>query len=479
MCKGDAAVKKQFTRVRSLCSAALRLLATTFLVLTTESALAENLAQSGDRRWVVVASREDLVEAVRLGNTFINFSPRVVRSKTGWLAVVLGPYSVSSVDDFRNRHGISNLPSDALLARGTDFTETVWSPNHRWIVAASRQNLDEAINVAKSLSELRPRVVRSENGWYAVVLGPFITSSIDQFRASNAAQGLPSDAMLARGSNFLQTAWLPEGVSLGKAEPTVVSQNQTAKTEIEVNYLSHLNSLGLSFSEYVAKIRSQYDPRKWRYIPPVNSEEVKVLFELWSNSTAIGSAERGRHGLTFDQYLQVQRRRLSAEEFSSLFKEVEAAKKYWGAPYTREEIEAYRYMDEYFKNPEKFRKANEIATRKSMEYLANIADRQIREAQREKFNAQSPVAQPASSGGLGLDLSDILNIAGAIAGGLSAGGGSLGPIGGISGGACARPNCPTGYLSFMPGYGKCPICAPYGQGAGQVPRRGRESDISR
>ena len=63
------------------------------VVMAAGTATAENLALSGTDRWVAIASRQDLNEAISVAKTYAAQNSRVVRSQNGWFAVVLGPYA--------------------------------------------------------------------------------------------------------------------------------------------------------------------------------------------------------------------------------------------------------------------------------------------------------------------------------------------------------------------------------------------------
>lgn len=92
------------------------------------------------------------------------------------------------------------------------------SGNDRWVAIASRQNLDEAIGIAKTYSAQQSRVVKSQNGWFAILLGPYATDDIASFRQSYSGPLLPPDAALTRGVGYLQTVWPPSAFAV----PSVV-----------------------------------------------------------------------------------------------------------------------------------------------------------------------------------------------------------------------------------------------------------------
>ena len=87
---------------------------------------AESLLQTGNSRWIAIASRTDLDAAIQIATTYQGYKARVVQSENGMYAVVLGPYQTSSMDDFRASFGGPPLPDDAYLAKGKNYSATVW-----------------------------------------------------------------------------------------------------------------------------------------------------------------------------------------------------------------------------------------------------------------------------------------------------------------------------------------------------------------
>ena len=170
---------------------------------------AQSLAQSGDNRWVVIASRQDIVESIGMAGGYVGQKARVVQSGNGWYAVVLGPYKAKTISQFLGAYSGPDIPPDAYLARGSDFVKTVWRESDRWVLLASREDRDEAVLIARIYAGHQPRVVQSQNGWYAVVLGPYEASDISSFRAGFDGPTIPDDAMLSRGKSFMATAWTP------------------------------------------------------------------------------------------------------------------------------------------------------------------------------------------------------------------------------------------------------------------------------
>jgi hypothetical protein len=88
------------------------------------------------------------------------------------------------------------------------------SGNSYWLVIASRQSLNEAIGVARNYmySDKAVKVIRSENGWYAIVAGPEKTGDPQQYiqkLKSAPYPQYPKDIRLSRGEKFAEQVWAP------------------------------------------------------------------------------------------------------------------------------------------------------------------------------------------------------------------------------------------------------------------------------
>jgi serine protease Do len=93
--------------------------------------VAGEFALSGNARWVVIASRADLDEAVGIAryHRWQHPGTRVMRAANGWFAVVFGPETVANPRAVRERLGREgNLPKDFIFSRGESYVEQAWSP---------------------------------------------------------------------------------------------------------------------------------------------------------------------------------------------------------------------------------------------------------------------------------------------------------------------------------------------------------------
>ena len=84
------------------------------------------------------------------------------------------------------------------------------SGDQRWVVLASRRDVDEAIGIARYYSGdfSSVRVVKANNGIYAAIIGPERTTSIQAFRErAKNPRPIPGDAFLSRGDSWTEESW--------------------------------------------------------------------------------------------------------------------------------------------------------------------------------------------------------------------------------------------------------------------------------
>jgi S1-C subfamily serine protease len=120
---------------------------------------------TGNVRWVVFASRQNVDEAIGLARRFGSEfgSPMVFSSTSGWYAIVAGPLSVYDPTALKKK--LANLwwpPKDTSLARGQTLVEEVWKAPGSPVLAtassatgthlASVQGLDVRVNTRREIS---------------------------------------------------------------------------------------------------------------------------------------------------------------------------------------------------------------------------------------------------------------------------------------------------------------------------------------
>ncbi|NDB69779.1 MAG: hypothetical protein EB015_17610, partial [Methylocystaceae bacterium] len=113
-------------------------------LLAPASLLAQTLAQKGDLRWIVLASRLDLNEAIGLARYY---DGKVVQANNGWYAIVKDPIAVR--DQNATRQALlkkNDYPSDFLFSRGDGFQRIVWQKD-RPILAEGIFNKTKTVNV--------------------------------------------------------------------------------------------------------------------------------------------------------------------------------------------------------------------------------------------------------------------------------------------------------------------------------------------
>lgn len=96
--------------------------------------------------------------------------------------------------------------------------DLVLSGTSRWVVLASRPDLDTAIGVARHHRWRFPgvRVVRAANGWFAVVVGPENAANPRALRERlSRGGGLPSDFIFSRGDTYVEQVWAPPSPRAG------------------------------------------------------------------------------------------------------------------------------------------------------------------------------------------------------------------------------------------------------------------------
>ena len=110
--------------------------------------------------------------------------------------------------------------------------------NLRWIVFASRQNVDEAIGLARGFGSDfgPPAVISTTNGWYAVAAGP--VSVPDPAAMKKRLTDLwwpPKDTFFANGRTFIEKVWeKPRSPILASASSAEGDRHIASAASVEV-----------------------------------------------------------------------------------------------------------------------------------------------------------------------------------------------------------------------------------------------------
>jgi serine protease Do len=118
-------------------------------VAITGLAQAEQLALTTKMRWLALASSKDEDVAIGIARRFIYMADtvKVVSSKSGYYAVIIGPYAANSISDVKKQDiagRLEELPKDALLSKGVNYIETVWQAQNGGIGAVA-YTIDKAV----------------------------------------------------------------------------------------------------------------------------------------------------------------------------------------------------------------------------------------------------------------------------------------------------------------------------------------------
>jgi hypothetical protein len=126
----------------------------------------------------------------------------------------------------------------------------------------SRPALSEAISLAKNYKRkfTNTLVFRAENGWFAVVIGPYApgsgVSARDSLVASNS---IPADSLVTQGAKFTQLVWggAVESESGSAVQPTSVERRAIEATTDFFRATSRSNFQSMAFLRrvYPSKIR--------------------------------------------------------------------------------------------------------------------------------------------------------------------------------------------------------------------------------
>ena len=82
--------------------------------------------------------------------------------------------------------------------------------NKHWLTVASTQDLDTAIGIAREFRfvDRGAKVASSTSGYYAIILGPYEASSIQQLKKKNEnIPDLPKDALFSNGDKYKSIVW--------------------------------------------------------------------------------------------------------------------------------------------------------------------------------------------------------------------------------------------------------------------------------
>ena len=98
--------------------------------LFSQSVWAGSYSLNGNQRWIALASRQDLNQAIGIAQTFSWRLPgvRVMQSANGWYAVVAGPHDGTDIRVVRQKlSSTGTAPKDIALSKGDAYIAEVWT----------------------------------------------------------------------------------------------------------------------------------------------------------------------------------------------------------------------------------------------------------------------------------------------------------------------------------------------------------------
>ncbi len=98
--------------------------------LISQSVWAGSYSLNGNQRWIALASRQDVNEAIGIAQTFVwrLQGVRVMQSANGWYAVVAGPHEGTDIRPVRQKlSSYGPVPKDIAFSKGDNYVAEVWT----------------------------------------------------------------------------------------------------------------------------------------------------------------------------------------------------------------------------------------------------------------------------------------------------------------------------------------------------------------
>ena len=156
---------------------------------------------------------------------------------------------------------VLSLVAGALIASSTiSFATGAFETtgNVRWVVFASRQNVDEAIGLARQFGSDfgPPMVMSSTNGWYAVVAGPLSVPDPAALRKKlTDLWWPPKDAFVSNGRTFVEKVWEPPKSPVLASASSETGPHAASAAGVEVRVNAHGVVTVRSSGQDVASVR--------------------------------------------------------------------------------------------------------------------------------------------------------------------------------------------------------------------------------
>jgi serine protease Do len=96
-----------------------------------------------------------------------------------------------------------------LILVGPAHAGSLAAPDgQHWLTVASTRDVDTAIGIASMYAGAKARVVSSQSGWFAVIMGPFVEADVAAVLKAHSDIGeVPKDALLSPGDKYVEVVW--------------------------------------------------------------------------------------------------------------------------------------------------------------------------------------------------------------------------------------------------------------------------------
>jgi hypothetical protein len=159
------------------------------------SARADSFTLSGDARWIALASRQSLDEAIGVAHAYRWRFPtvRVMQATNGWYVIVVGPERIPNPRAYKEalvRSG--EIPGDTIITRGQGYVAEVWKPSTFKPLIQAKYDGTKQINLRSGELVLNPRSWRAPGSRFRLPLVRH-ASRRPIWRMSPAASACSSD----------------------------------------------------------------------------------------------------------------------------------------------------------------------------------------------------------------------------------------------------------------------------------------------
>ncbi len=104
--------------------------------------------------------------------------------------------------------GVFCVGSFVTSASGQQSSMLRLKSSQRWLYVAQTNDIDKAIGIARNYSGFGSKVVKSVDGQFSVVMGPYRAQTIKGvFDSKETGFELPADAALTKGKDFVGVVW--------------------------------------------------------------------------------------------------------------------------------------------------------------------------------------------------------------------------------------------------------------------------------